>query len=284
MVKELKFKAIVENIIGEINEAKRKSSSIYNAGNINVSGSEVEDLIREKLSLFLPDRYLVKQGHIVNSDGLVSNQFDIIIFDRLNTPKFFESQNKTVFYPIESVLAIGEIKKTLRKKDLIDFGKKIKNLKVDMKRPLIANTVYGGKITDKSTLSDIVTMRTDRKYTNPLFSFVLAIDAEDIDKLEINTKNEFMPNDVYVINEGFQFNGDIINNKIISYIEDEVKEGKWIQIKKSGVPCLAMLLNQLIEHLNSCKIEPFSIAQYMSNKEEFAALGSEIKWYHFEKD
>src|SRR5690606_23898317 len=132
MTKEFKFHEIVDTIIGEINEAKRRSNSIHHAGNIKTSGDEVEDLIREKISLFLPERYLVKQGHIVNSEGTVSNQFDLIIFDRLNTPKFFESKNKTVYYPIESVLAIGEIKKTLRKNDLIEFGKKIKFLKTEM--------------------------------------------------------------------------------------------------------------------------------------------------------
>ncbi|WHT38388.1 hypothetical protein QNH98_15310 [Myroides sp. mNGS23_01] len=114
--KELKFHEIIDNIIGEINEAKRKANSIHAAGNIKSSGDEVENLIREKISLFLPERYLVKQGHIVNAEGKVSNQFDIIIFDRLNTPKFFESKNETVFYPIESVLAVGEIKKLLEVK------------------------------------------------------------------------------------------------------------------------------------------------------------------------
>jgi hypothetical protein len=162
MKKELKFCEIIETIIGEINEAKRSSGTIHSAGNIKASGDEVENLIREKISLFLPERYLVKQGHVVNSEGKVSNQFDIIIFDRLNTPKFFESKNETVFYPIESVLAVGEIKKTLRKNDLIDFGKKIKYLKVDMQRKLIENSVFNGQMNDKTSFADIVNMRTDR--------------------------------------------------------------------------------------------------------------------------
>ena len=63
-MKELKFEHIIENIIGDINEAKRKSSSIHSAGNIKASGDEVEDLIREKISLFLPERYLVKQQQL----------------------------------------------------------------------------------------------------------------------------------------------------------------------------------------------------------------------------
>jgi len=203
MKKELKFREIIEHLIGEINDAKKKANSIHGAGNIKSSGDEVEDLIREKISLFLPERYLVKQGHIVNEEGKASNQLDIIIFDRLSTPKFFRTKNDTVFYPIEAVLAIGEIKKTLRKKDMIEFGKKIKFIKDDMKRKLVENTAFGGEVKGNTLLADMVTMRTDRKYKNPLFSFIFAIDEEKIEDLVISDTNNYMPNDVYVLNYGY---------------------------------------------------------------------------------
>ena len=284
MMKELKFEQIIETIIGEINEAKRKSTSIYSAGNIKSSGDEVEDLIREKISLFLPERYLVKQGHIGNSEGKVSNQLDIIIFDRLSTPKFFESKDNTVFYPIESVLAIGEIKKTLRSKDLIEFGKKIKFLKDDMSRPLIPNSVFGGKLNNNSSLSDMINMRTDRKYKNPLFSFVFAIDEEKIENLEVDDENKFMPNDVYILNHGMFLTGKIENNRIVTQLEDEHDEiHGLIHVEKPGVLCLATMFNQLIDHLNKCYVEPFSVSSYMTNKDVFGILGAEIKAYDMRK-
>lgn len=281
MNKELKFEQLINTIIGEINDAKRKSSVIHIAGNIKTSGDEVEDLIREKISLFLPERYLVKQGHVVNSEGKVSNQLDIIIFDRLNTPKFFESTNNTVFYPIESVLAIGEIKKTLRSKDLIEFGKKIKFLKEDMKRVLVPNSIYGGNLKGDSTFSDLVNMFSDRKYKNPLFSFVFAIDVENITDLEIDDEGKFMPNDVYILNDSLFLAGKIENNKIVTQIEDEQDriEGL-IHIKKSGVLCLATLFNRLIDHLNKCHIEPFSVSNYMTDKDVFGISGKEINAYN----
>lgn len=279
-MKELKFEQIIENIIGDINEAKRKSSAIHSAGNIKASGDEVEELIREKIGLFLPERYLVKQGHIVNAEGKVSPQFDIIIFDRLNTPKFFEAQNNTVFYPIESVLAIAEIKKTLRPKDILEFGKKIKFLKEDMKRKLIPNSVFGGSLNRNSTFSDVVNMRTDRKYKNPLFSFIFAIDVEEIDLLEIDDDYKFIPNDIYILNDSMFFAGKIEGNKIVYQLEDENDEiESIIHIKKSGVLCLATLFNQLIDHLNKCYIEPFGVSAYMTDKNIFGAYGKDIKIY-----
>lgn len=284
MIKELKFEQIIETIIGEINEAKRKSSSIHGAGNIKSSGDEVEDLIREKISLFLPERFLVKQGHVVNAEGKVSNQLDIIIFDRFNTPKFFESKDNTVFYPIESVLAIGEIKKTLRPKDLIEFGKKIKYLIEDMKRTLVSNSIYGGKLNNNSTLSDMINMRTDRKYKNPLFSFIFAIDEDKIEDLEVNDENKFMPNDVYVLNHGMFLAGKIENQKIVTQLEDEHDEVEGlIHIEKPGVLCLATLFNQLINHLNKCYVEPFSVSNYMTDQNVFGILGKEVMAYDMRK-
>lgn len=125
----MNLKKILTAIVNEIIVAKQKAEMIHTAGDIKAAGDEIEELIRSKISLFLPEKYLVKHGHIINSKGQVSNQLDIIIFDRLSTPKFFESQNESVYYPIESVLAIGEIKKSLRDNHLLEIGEKIKFIK-----------------------------------------------------------------------------------------------------------------------------------------------------------
>lgn len=277
MIKELKFKDIINGIIDDIIDAKEKSSKLHSAGDIRASGDEVEDLIREKISLFLPERYLVRQGHIVNSEGKVSQQFDIIIFDRLSTPKFFESRNKTVFYPIESVLAVGEIKKTLRSNDLIDFGKKIKNLKVDLKRKLISNSAYGKKITNQTTIADMVTMSSDRKFKNPLFSFLFAIDVDNIGNLLFDDECEYMPNDIYILNYGYYIYGFTDDKSIKSKIEDESPiMDSWVRVRVPGAICLAMLFNQLIDHLNKCHIDPFSISNYIADDDDFLVRGSDV--------
>lgn len=283
MIKELKFETIIETIIGDINEAKRKSTNIHRAGNIKASGDEVEDLIREKISLFLPERYLVKQGHIVNSEGKVSNQLDIIIFDRLSTPKFFEAQNNSVFYPIESVLAIGEIKKTLRAEDIVEFGKKIKFIKKDMNRELISNTIYDGEIKDDTSFLDMLNMGIDRKNRNSLFSFIFAIDVDNINNIMINKDGRHIPNDVYILNHSMYFTGTIKDGQIIYQLEDECEKLKeFIHIRKSGIVCLSTLFNNLINHLNRCYVEPFSISKYMTSESLFSVLGKDISVYNIE--
>lgn len=282
---ELKFKDLIDDLILEINIAKSVAEKIHKSGNIRASGNQVENLIRDKISLFLPDRYLVKQGHIINSDGKVSMQFDIIIFDRLSTPKFFEASDNTVYYPIESVLAVGEIKKTLRNKDIIDFSKKIKYLKVDMNRKLVKNKVYDGPISDLSTLADIVNLKSNRKYKNPLFTFIFAVDCNNVGNLLFSETLEYMPNDIYILNFGYYLYGSLNSDKtFFSKIEDEYPiMNSWAKIEKPGTSCLATMLNNLINHLNKCDIKPFSITNYMSNDEDFGIRGSEVKVFNIIK-
>jgi len=153
-----------------------------------------------------------------------------------------------------------------------------------MKRLLIENSVFGGKMTDKTTMSDMVSMRTDRKYKNPLFSFIFGIDENSIKDLEIDDDYQFMPNDVYVLNYGYFIYGNVENKSLITKIEDEEPSmDTWIEVKKPGVICLAMMFNQIIDHLNKCQIEPFSISAYMSNKEDFGIRGTDIKVYGMKK-
>src|SRR5690606_24193205 len=234
--KELHFHQIIEGIIEQINSCKKSSESIYRAGDIKSSGMEVEDFIRNKISAFLPERYLVKHGHIVNADGKVSPQLDVIIFDRLNTPKFFESRDNTVFYPIESVLAIGEIKKTLRKNDVIEFGEKIKFIKQDMARRLVENTFFEG-IKGGTSMRDAVNMSIDQKYKKLLFSFIFALDHETPNnpRFNISDTGQFMPNDIYILNSGFYIFGKITDGLLQGFIEDECGNfDELLEIKKPG--------------------------------------------------
>ena len=153
-----------------------------------------------------------------------------------------------------------------------------------MKRTLVPNSVYGGKLKNDSILSDMINMGTDRKYKNPLFSFIFAIDEEKIKSLEVADENKFMPNDVYVLNHGMFLTGKIENQRIVSQLEDEHDEVEGlIHVKKPGILCLATLFNQLIDHLNKCHIEPFSVSKYMTDKNVFGILGKEIKAYDMRK-
>ncbi|WP_146943326.1 DUF6602 domain-containing protein [Chryseobacterium hagamense] len=262
-MKKFSFKDAIEDIINEINLTKLKAESIHKSSNIRSSGDEIEDLIRSKISLFLPERYLVKQGQIIDDEGNVSNQFDIIIFDRLSTPKFFESRNGTVYYPIESVLAIGEIKKTLAPKHTKEFAKSIYHFKHVMNRKLKENTFHGLSAIN-ADIRDVLAFDIDQKYKNPLYSFIFAIDGI-LDKTQIGEPIDIFTNDIIILNNGCRFHGSIIEGRFKPLVSDDaMKIENILNYKGSPSENLSVFLEFLIRHLNRCKVEPFSILNYIS--------------------
>lgn len=85
-----------------------------------------------KLKDILPDGVGVGSGFVIDSYGNVSSQCDIIIYEKNLCLKFNNGDEKNRYYNCESVIAVGEVKSDITKKELIDTlqkMKKIKNLK-----------------------------------------------------------------------------------------------------------------------------------------------------------
>lgn len=72
---------------------------------------------------YLPTRYSVDTGHVLDSQGNQSDQIDIVIYDRHYSPFFF-NEDGVKFFPAESVYAVLEVKQDLTKKDIEYAGKK----------------------------------------------------------------------------------------------------------------------------------------------------------------
>ena len=77
----------------------------------------------ETLRNYLPNRYSVDKGFIIDSKGNLSDEIDLIIYDRQYSPFLF-NRTTTLFIPAESVYAILEIKQELNKQNLKYAGKK----------------------------------------------------------------------------------------------------------------------------------------------------------------
>ena len=72
-------------------------------------------------SKYLPKRYSVDKGIIIDSNGDTSDQIDIIIYDTQYSYFVFNKSNennKTVIIPVESVYAIFEVKPMLNKANM----------------------------------------------------------------------------------------------------------------------------------------------------------------------
>jgi hypothetical protein len=79
-----------------------------------LKGSENEQALADVLRNFLPSRYGVEaNGLIIDRNGAVSRQCDIIIYDAEQYPKYFRK-----VYPIEMVHAVVEVKTELSKQQV----------------------------------------------------------------------------------------------------------------------------------------------------------------------
>ena len=92
-------------------------------------GSWRENTVRSFLQAYLPGQMQTSHGgEIVSVSGRVSNECDIIIFDR-STPPFLVDADSAVV-PNECTYGVVEVKTRLTKKELVDSCEKIRRVKL----------------------------------------------------------------------------------------------------------------------------------------------------------
>ena len=83
-----------------------KQNRLSHAGEF---GTYREAIVRDFLQSFLPQRLAIDTGFVVNALGEISGQIDLVIYDPSLTPPL-ESKNRQRFFPVETVIAAGEVK------------------------------------------------------------------------------------------------------------------------------------------------------------------------------
>lgn len=88
-------------------------------------GSDREEIVRQFLRAYLPKRFEISTGFVFDCHGRISGQIDIVIFNSLSCPRF-ETPGGVRFFPCESVVAVGQVKSSLRRQR--DLDEAIQNL------------------------------------------------------------------------------------------------------------------------------------------------------------
>lgn len=128
------------------------SSKIDEIYHPTAKGDEAELNWIGLLRTYLPERYTVDSGFVVDHKGNISEQIDIIIYDRHFTPFIFRGEN-VVYIPAEGVYAVFEVKPHFDKKYYEYAIKKLKSVKA-LKRTSAFFTHIKGK--DKKDLFDVI--------------------------------------------------------------------------------------------------------------------------------
>jgi hypothetical protein len=101
------------------------SESITHAGTM---GEVNEQYFIDFLRKYLPHRYAIDRGIVIDATGSTSDQIDVVIFDRQYTPTLLDQEDHR-FVPAEAVYAILEVKPTVDKAYLQYAGNKAKSVR-----------------------------------------------------------------------------------------------------------------------------------------------------------
>ena len=130
-------------------------------------GEATEEEWRNWLKTYLPRRYKVDKAFVVDCDGNLSEQIDIVIYDSQYSYFVFKHEQVT-YVPAESVYAVIEVKQELTKSNIEYAGNKAKSVR-RLKRTSVEIPFAAGKYRPKplhNILAGIVSM--DSTWSDPL--------------------------------------------------------------------------------------------------------------------
>ena len=140
-----------------------------------------ELLIDKLLSFALPKKFSYGTGFIINTNGKITSQCDIILYDEGNAP-FLEIDNTNRFFPQEVVYGIGEVKSKLTKKQLLEALIKLSNNK-KIRQPFY--NVDGNEI------------NPEKDPYQAIFTFLICDEITDWNpNIALEIKEEYIKNDI----------------------------------------------------------------------------------------
>jgi hypothetical protein len=124
--KSLDLKGLFQDVQNEFasSHGLHRSHSVHKGKTGEASETLWINLLRE----YLPNRYKIETGFVVDSKGCVSDQIDIIIFDYQYTPFVLHRDNQ-VIVPAEGVYAVFEVKQEISKEHLVYASEKASSVR-----------------------------------------------------------------------------------------------------------------------------------------------------------
>ena len=145
------------------------SQSISHDGTM---GAVNESCFIEILRKYLPRRYAVNRGIVIDSTGSTSDQIDVIIYDIQYTPTLLDQKSHR-YIPAEAVYAVFEVKPQINKRHIEYAGEKAESVR-RLNRTSVPIAHAEGKFPAKKLfpiLTGIVASKSEWKngFNNPSF-------------------------------------------------------------------------------------------------------------------
>lgn len=249
------------------------------AKNINLSGSEVENEIRVFFKNMLPRRFRIAHGYILFAENSVDNpklspQIDLIIVDDLVMSRVFtlDNENGMEIVPIEAVVGIFEVKRTLNKKSLNDAFQQLSkiidtvNVKKDNQKhylpggietPILNTNIHSNPFIGVVSLTHELTPVNERNEWRD-------INNKEYIRLQLDAIFSFSGMAVLNIDENKNFKPYLIRQGTapdFAYLDTST-------IKQSGI--ISRFFGYLIAYLTDCTGKRINIGNYFFHESTWA--------------
>jgi len=155
-------------------------------------GTGRENVLKSILTKYIPKRYAIDSGFVIDALNGKSEQMDIVIYEANYTP-VFEIVEGNRFFPCETVVAVGQVRTTIgSRKALKKCLNNIKSVKeLDRSNKGTALPITGPGI----SATDLVHFNPSKEFRDQIFGFIFCSSSISaclmVDELkEFNKQNE----------------------------------------------------------------------------------------------
>jgi hypothetical protein len=117
LAKPVNLRDLFFQLQGQLASRLQSNRSILKHG--PATGTAAEEGWRRMLEGYLPRRYRVSKGFVIDSAGRLSDEIDLVVHDRQYSPFLF-NQDRAIYIPAESIYAVFEVKQELSSKTVND--------------------------------------------------------------------------------------------------------------------------------------------------------------------
>ena len=212
--------SLEQNIL--VDRLKLSQESLTHEG---IKGEVNEKHFTEVLRRYLPERYKIASGIVIDATGKTSDQIDVVIYDRFYTPTLLDQQQHS-FIPAESVYAVFEAKPKISKGNISYAAEKAESVR---KLARSSTTIVNAGIAQEP---------------RPLFPIVAGILAIETDWKEGLRAKAFRRHIGALKRDQLLDCGFVVSGECFEYTEDEI-------LVTAGDNELAYFLFRLLHRLQS---------------------------------
>ena len=239
-----------------------------------LKGSENEQALADLLRSFLPTRYGIEvNALVIDRNGLVSRQCDIVIYNDVQFPKYFRK-----VFPVEIVHAVIEVKTELSKQQ-VDLAKQnesaLRNLSF---QPLLTDfwktRTKEQKLSHSPPIHCIFGYRSSTEEFSTFASWFSELPTQNCSSSDFEYNSPFNHFIACSLDEGLVFcRGDGYVARWLTVGDEEEQEryfsakGDGHELKVDPAKCLLMFLETLWTMLEQSPRHPgFDIRSYMDDE------------------